>query len=152
VKPVNILLGIAAVLAIVFVLINRQALGAPVEVSFGFARVSTSLGLILLALAIVLLAVFLALVLRMQLRLLGLHRQHSAELRTHRELAENAEASRITELREYLKQELAALTEAQRLSEQRLHEEIQATGNSLSACIGEIDERLERQWPRSDPP
>jgi DNA anti-recombination protein RmuC len=78
---------------------------------------------------------------------LAAHRRHAAELRSQRELADNAEGSRFNELRQYLQQELAALREQQRLSEQHLHEELAATANSLSACVGEIDERLERHFP-----
>jgi hypothetical protein len=59
----------------------------------------------------------------------------------------NAEVSRFTELRQYLEQELAALKQAQRESEQRLRDEMQNTVNTLSACVGELDDRLERQFP-----
>jgi DNA anti-recombination protein RmuC len=118
VRPANLLIAIVAVLAIVFVIINWNMLGTPTAVSFGFAHVSVPA-----------------------------HRHHTAELRSQRELVENAEASRLTELRQYLQQELAALREQQRQSEQRLHDELVTTANSLSACVGEIDERLERHFP-----
>jgi DNA anti-recombination protein RmuC len=144
VKPVNVLIGIVAVLALLFLILNW---GTLIPISFGFARVTAPLGLVLLALLLLLAAVFFGLLLTLQLRLAAAHRRHSAELRSHRELADNAEASRYTELRQYLQQQLDALSEAQRLAEQRLHAEIQTTSNTLSACIGEIDERLERQWP-----
>jgi uncharacterized integral membrane protein len=146
-KPANVLTVIVAVLAIAFVILNWSTLGAPQQLSFGFTRVSVPLGLVLLGFTLVLLAVFLGLLLSMQIRLLSAHRRHTAELKTHRELADNAEASRLTELRQYLQQELASLKEAQRLSEQRLREELLATSNSLAASVGEIDERLERHFP-----
>ena len=82
------------------------------------------LGLVLLGLAVVLIAVFFGLLLSVQFRLLATHRRHSAELRAQRELVDNAEASRFTELRQYLNQELAALAATQQLSEQHLREEI----------------------------
>jgi uncharacterized integral membrane protein len=147
VKPVNLLIWIVAALSIAFVIINWGMLVAPIQASFGFTRVSVPLGVVLLGLAIVLIAVFFGLLLTVQFRLMAMHRRHSAELRTQRELVENAEASRFTELRQYLQQELVSLREAQRASEQRLREEILATSNTLAACVGEIDERLERQWP-----
>ena len=146
-KPANVLLWIPAALAIVFVIINWGMLSAPLPTSFGFTRVSMPLGLILLALALVLMAVFFGLLLTVQFRLVAIHRRHAAELRSHRELAENAEASRFTLLQQYLQTELASLKESQRASEQRMHEEILAMSNTVAACIGEIDERLERQWP-----
>jgi hypothetical protein len=147
VKPANLLIAIAAILAIVFVSINWSMLGTSIAVSFGFTRVSVPLGLVLLGFTLLLTAVFFGLALRVQLRLLAAHRRHEGELRSQRELADNAEASRLTELRQYLQQELAALREQQRQSEQRLHDELLATGNSLSASVGEIDERLERHFP-----
>jgi hypothetical protein len=136
-----------AALAVAFVILNWGTLSAPIQTSFGFTHVSMPLGMILLALALVLMAVFFGLLLRVQIKLVAIHRRHAAELRTHRELAETAEGSRFTELRQYLQTELASLREAQRASEQRMHEEILAMSNTVAACIGEIDERLERQWP-----
>jgi len=146
-KPANVLIWIVAVLAIVFVLINRLMLSTPMQVSFAFTSLSVPLWVVLLGLAIALSAVFFGLLFASQVRLVATHRRHAAELRTQRELVENAEASRFTELRQYLAVELASLREAQRASNERLHEEILAANNSLAACIGEIDERLERHWP-----
>jgi hypothetical protein len=109
--------------------------------------VSVSLGSLLLVFTLLLGSAFAALLVSVQYRHLSLHRRHSAELRSHRELADNAEISRFTELRQYLQQELAELKETQRQSEQRLRDDMQATQNSLSASLGEIDERLERHFP-----
>ena len=146
-KPLNVLIWIVAVLAIVFVIINWTTFGAPIQVSFGFARVSAPLGLVLLGLVLALTAAFFALLLAVQLRVVATQRRHSAELRAQRELVDKAEASRFTELRQYLELELGTLREEQRACDQRVREELQAMTNTLSACIGEIDERLERQWP-----
>jgi biopolymer transport protein ExbB/TolQ len=109
--------------------------------------VNVSLGSLLLVFTLLLGSAFAALLAGVQFRHLSLHRRHSAELRSHRELADNAEISRFTELRQYLQQELAEIKEAQRQSEQRLRDDMQATQNSLSASVGEIDERLERHFP-----
>jgi len=144
VKPVPVLIWVVAALALLFMILNWNT---PVSISFGLGRAAASLGVVLLVLIIALGAVFCGLLLAVQLRLMAAHRRHSDELRSQRELVDNAEASRYTELRQYLQQQLAALAESQRLTEQRLQEEIHSTGNTLSACIGEIDERLERQWP-----
>lgn len=146
-KPVNLLLGIVALLLVAFTIINWRTLGTPIAVSFGFAQVTLPLGLVLLGVTLLLIAAFFGALLRVQLKVLGAHRRHAAELRSQRDLVENAEASRFTELRQYLQQELAALREQQRQSEQRLHDEIVTTGNTLSACVGEVDERLERHFP-----
>jgi hypothetical protein len=147
VRPAGAAIALVALLAVVLVVLNWGVLGTPTGISFGFAHVTVPLGLVLLGFALLLLALFFGLLLRVQLRILATHRRHSAELREHRLLVENAEASRYTELRLYLQQELAALREQQRLSEQSLQEQLVSSVNSLSACIGEIDERLERHFP-----
>ncbi|HEY6452712.1 MAG TPA: hypothetical protein VIX87_08950 [Steroidobacteraceae bacterium] len=149
-KPVNVLIWIVVVLAIVFVIINWATFGSPIQVSFGFARVSAPLGLVLLGLVLALTAAFVALLLAVQLRVVATQRRHSAELRAQRELVDKAEASRFTELRQYLERELDALREEQRACDQRVRDELLTATNTLSACIGQIDERLERQWPSAD--
>ena len=59
VKPANLLMAIVALLAIVFVIMNRvKTPGAPTPVSFGFAHVSVPLGLVLLGFTLLLIAVF----------------------------------------------------------------------------------------------
>ena len=92
-------------------------------------------------------AVLLAYALKLQVNALSDSRRQSEELRRQRELADQAEASRFTELRQYLEAELAAIRQAQQHSEQRLRDELTTSTNTLSACIGEVDERLERQSP-----
>ncbi len=104
VKPAYVLIVAIAVIILLFVALNWQLLGTPLTVSFGIARPTMPLGLLLLGFTLVLAALCLLSLLRVQLRMVSLHRQHAAELRTHRELAENAEASRLQELRQYLQQ------------------------------------------------
>jgi uncharacterized integral membrane protein len=138
---------VVAALVIAFVMINWGMLVTPIQVSFGFTRVSTPLGLVLLSLTAALTAAFVGLLLSVQSKALATHRRHSTELFAQRELVDKAEASRFTELQRYLEHELASLRDAQRASEQRVREELLAMSNTLAACIGEVDERLERQWP-----
>jgi hypothetical protein len=147
IKPVNVFMWVVAALVIAFVMINWGMLVTPIQVSFGFTRVSIPLGLVLLSLTAALTAAFVGLLLSVQSKALATHRRHSTELLAQRELVDKAEASRFTELQRYLEQELASLIDAQRASEQRVREEILAMSNTLAACIGEVDERLERQWP-----
>lgn len=146
-KPVHVILIVLAAIALLFVILNWQLLGTPITVSFGFARPTVPLGLVLLGMALLVVATFLLALLRLQLQLVSMHRRHAAELRSHRELAEQAENSRIHELRQYLEQEISALRQEQRHIEERLQESITTSGNALSACVGEIDERLERHFP-----
>ncbi len=147
VRPAGAAIALLALVVVVLVVLNWSVLGTATAISFGFAHVTVPLGLALLGFVLLLLAVFFSLLLRVQMRIVATHRRHNSELREQRQLVENAEASRYTELRQFLQQELAALREQQRLSEQRLHDELVSTANSLSACVGEIDERLERHFP-----
>jgi hypothetical protein len=83
-------------------------------------------------------------------------RRISREAAEQRQLADKAEASRFTELKEYLRTELARLEERQQAHTTMLQQQLERTqiemarlfeqtGNSLSASLGEIEDRLERQ-------
>jgi hypothetical protein len=146
-KSINLLVLAVTAFLLVLGAINRAILITPIVVSFGVTRLSVPLGLMLLGLAGVLTAVFIVYLLKIQLSALAASRKHAGELRTQRELADAAEVSRYTELRRYLEQQFESLCGEQRTAVQRLREELTAMTNSLAACIGEIDERLDRQWP-----
>jgi uncharacterized integral membrane protein len=63
IKPVNVFMWVVAALVIAFVMINWGMLVTPIQVSFGFTRVSTPLGLVLLSLTAALTAAFVGLLL-----------------------------------------------------------------------------------------
>jgi hypothetical protein len=65
-------------------------------------------------------------------------RRHGRKLQASRDLADQAEASRFTELRGFLNTELAMQT---RLNAD-LRSAIEQAGNTLSAYIGELEDRL----------
>jgi uncharacterized protein involved in copper resistance len=78
------------------------------------------------------------------------------ELQAQRDLADKAEASRFTELRSFMSAELLRVSQAhddlrgllvQRLDqmEQRQRVGLEETANSLSAYIGEMEDRFERR-------
>jgi hypothetical protein len=82
-------------------------------------------------------------------------RRHTRELQTQRELADKAEASRFTELRSFLEAELHKLAEQSGGSQatmvtklDHVQEDLRAlitqTENSLSAYIGELEDRIQR--------
>jgi uncharacterized integral membrane protein len=140
---VIIVLGLLAIFAIV----NWGTFITPTRLSLVVTSVEAPLGLVMLGFTAVLAAVLLAYALKVQINALSDTRRQSEELRRQRELADQAEASRFTELRQYLEQELASVKQAQQDSEQRLRDELATSTNTLAACIGEVDERLERQSP-----
>ena len=119
------LLLLFAVIAL-FAVLNWSAFMAPTAISLGVATVQAPLGLILLAFIALLAAVFLGYLVYLQTTFLMEARRNARELQAQRELADQAEASRFTELREHLD---TRLTEIE---------------SSLSAQLGEMRERLER--------
>jgi len=140
---VVIVLGLLAI----FTVVNWGTFITPTHLSLVVTSVEAPLGLVMLGFTAVLAAVLLAYALKVQINALSDARRQSEELRRQRELADQAEASRFTELRQYLEQELASVKQAQQDSEQRFRDELATSTNTLAACIGEVDERLERQSP-----
>jgi uncharacterized integral membrane protein len=109
-----------------FAVLNWGAFLAPTTLSFGVAQVQAPLGLIMLGLLAVLTALFLLYVVYLQTTVILEWRRREKELQASRELADQAEASRLTELRAHLD---SRLTEIE---------------NSLSAQLGEMRDRHER--------
>jgi len=140
------ILVLLALLA-VFAVVNWGTFISPTELSLVFTRVEAPLGLIMLGFTALLTVVFLGYVMFVQMSALSASRKHSEELRHQRELADRAEASRFTELRQFLAGELEGLRQSQLDSEGRLRDELASTANSLAASIGELDERVERMAP-----
>ena len=140
---VVIVLGLLAI----FTIVNWGTFITPTHLSLVVTSVEAPLGLVMLGFTAVLAAVLLAYALKVQINALSDARRQTEELRRQRELADQAEASRFTELRQYLEQELASVKQAQQDSEQRFRDELATSTNTLAACIGEVDERLERQSP-----
>src|SRR5262245_62557041 len=103
---------------------------------------------------------FLAFVVYLQASTAREARRLAKELHSQRELADRAEASRFTELRSFVAQELTALrafnadADAKLVSrvdaaEQALRTDIEHAGNTLAAYIGELEHRLGS--PTTDP-
>jgi uncharacterized integral membrane protein len=150
-------LSIVVVLALLigFAAINWSAFTTPMQLSLLFATVQAPLGVIMLAVTAVLTLLFLLFVVTMQTSIMLESRRNARELQAQRELADRAEASRFTDLRTYLEKELASLRVAMEasatdvgarigLAERTLRDEVEQSANSLSAYIGELEERLEQ--------
>lgn len=138
-----LLLGLLGVFAIV----NWGVFITPTRLSLVVTSVDAPLGLVMLGFTAVLVAVLLAYTLKVQFSALAEGRRQAEELRRQRDLADKAEASRFTDLRRFVEQEMAGLKQFQQQSELRLREDLADVANSLAASIGEVDERLERQSP-----
>jgi uncharacterized integral membrane protein len=148
---VLLVLGVMAV----FAAVNWSSFMAPTTLSLLFATIQAPLGLILLGFTALLTALFLLFIAYLQASLLMDTRHHARELQAQRTLADQAEASRIAELRSYLEAGLPKLSEE--IAESRgavetrldrldrdLRSVVEQAGNTLAAYIGELEDRLER--------
>lgn len=127
--------AILVVLALVVALVglNWAAMTAPVGLSVGPTTLELPLGLTLLVLMSVLVALVAAYAVYLQGSALMEARRMSKEMLASRDLADKAEASRFTELRQFLDQ-----------MEARQRTVIEQTGNSLAASVGELEDKVER--------
>lgn len=147
---------------VIFAALNWSAILEPTPVSLIFTTIQAPLGLILLAITALLAVFFLAFLVYIQSAMMMERQRLMRDLEAQRELANQAESSRFTELRSYLENELQQISRrhqdsqnvlAARITqlEQSLNNTIEQTGNSLSAYIGELEDRLENgSKPRLD--
>lgn len=157
------LLVLVAVLAM-FTVLNWAAFTTPTTLSLVFATVQAPLGLLMLVVTGILAAMFLLYVVYLQSTVILEARKSARELQVQRQLADEAEASRFTELRAFLESRLlkleADVAQSQSAAQSgldRLATDVQATieqtGTVLTAYIGEIEDRLERKiGPRANTP
>ena len=153
VRTLFLLVVVAAITA--FAALNWSAFMTPTTLSLGVAAVQAPLGLVMLGLLACLTALFLVFVVYLQASVLFDARRHARELQVNRELADQAEASRFTELRGFLEAELkrqagldaesraAVLARLDQL-DRDLRSAVEQSGNTLAAYIGELEDRLEK--------
>lgn len=152
----NVVLLVVFGLLTLFVVFNWGAITAPTSLSLGIADVQAPLGLVLLGFVLLLTLLFLLFALYLRTSVLMESHRHGKELKAQRQLADQAEASRFTELRNYLAGEVAGLKQAQEATrsevlgrldrlEEGLRDAVEQSGTSLSAYIGELEDRVERQ-------
>lgn len=155
-KFLNVLLLIILVTLAIFAARNWGAITAPTSLSLLVTDIQAPLGLILLSVTGILALLFLGFVVYMQSSTIMLRQRLARELETQRALADKAEVSRFTELRTYLETELQLLntrnTQIHQQMETRLAESemavkavVEETGRTLSAYIGELEDRLEKK-------
>lgn len=161
IRTLFLLIILSAIAA--FAALNWSVFITPTTLFLGFVTVQAPLGLIMLGLLILLTVFFLIFVVYQQTSALFDTRRHSRELQANRELADKAEASRFTELRIFLDMELkrqagldaesraAVLARLDQLDHD-LRLAIDQSGTTLSAYLGELEDRLERAVHGQVPP
>ena len=134
-----VLLLVAGLLAL-----NWPAITMPAKFNLLLTTIDAPVGLVMLAALALIVVSFGAYIVYSQGGNLLAARRHAGELRTQRALAEQAETSRLSELRELIRGEFAHLDERLTHAESGLRTEIRDAGNALAATIGELDDRLRR--------
>ena len=148
----RLLLWIVLALLAFFGFMNWPVLNAPVPLWLGVTTITAPLGTVML----VLFGGFVVLMLIEQSAALAETRRYARDLDAQRRLADQAEASRFTELRTYLSGELAqsqqrlvdmqgALIARVDQLERSLRMALDQQANSLAAIIGELDDRIEQR-------
>lgn len=151
----TVALAVLLALLALFAMLNWAAFMAPTALTLGFADVNAPLGLVMLVATGVVSAAFLLYILFQQGAMLLEARRTATELKDQRALADQAEASRFTELRTYLEAELRKL-EAQGSTAQQallagtetlaqgLQHKLDESSRSVAAHLGEIEDKLDR--------
>lgn len=156
----SLLLLIFAVALAAFAVVNWGLITQPTELSLLVSSVHAPLGVVLLGFMLVLAAIFIAVVASMQTTLLMEGRRHTKELAAQRELANKAEASRFTELKTFIAEELVRLSRERVEGAQQLQtrlDGLQATlmqrvdeqANSLAASLGQLEDHVRSVVARS---
>jgi uncharacterized integral membrane protein len=138
----NLILLVVLALVALFLAINWSAVTATAKFTLLLTSFEAPIGLVMLALIVVLVAAFAAYLLLAQGAILLDARRHAKELQAQRSLADRAEGSRVAEVRDLLRDELARLDARLTEHEERLQTELREGVNSLAATIGELDDRL----------
>lgn len=154
-KHHNLALLLVLISVVVFAMLNWGVFITPTELSLGFTSVKMPLGLVMLGLLGFVSLLFLMYVVYLQASALVETRRQGRESRANRELADQAESSRFTELRTFLDEALAKQAQLQEESRDELLARVnqlsvelrtlvEQTGNSLAASIGEMEDRLDK--------
>lgn len=150
----RIVFPVAAILLLAgFTALNWPEFVRPVPLSFGFAIVQAPLGLILFTLMTLVLIAFAISSAYFQRRNLLAEREYQRDLKTQRELADKAEASRFFELREHIDTHVresrdrettasAAMERMMVTSHHDVQSKLQALNDTLNRRMGEVDARL----------
>ena len=160
-RPRLVILLVAILAVAGFAALNWSEFLRPIPLSFGLVVAEAPLGLILLGLLGLALLAFLISNATHRTHNLLESRDHTKALQAQRDLAERAEASRFTDLRQHLDTQLRenrqreALAEAEFVkavtqSHRDLHDQIEQMNRALTARLGDIESRMNaRQEPTS---
>ena len=154
-RAFSLTLVLAFVLLAAFATLNWVAIAAPSTLSLGFVEVSAPLGMVMLIFTAAISGLFVIYIVLLQAGVILEARRLTKEVKAQRELADTAEASRFTELRTVLEGEMRRI-EAQgaasnrefgariEQSERGMQDKLAEATGTLSAHLGEIEDKLDR--------
>lgn len=129
---------IALLIFVAFIVyLNWPAMTAPTTLSLLVADIEAPLGMLMLAMVVLMTFVFLSVIVMMQIGFNAERQRLTKALEAQRLHANEAETSRIHALREFLQ-----------TSFEHINTTIEESSNSLSASIGEFEDRLERKMDK----
>jgi uncharacterized integral membrane protein len=152
----TVLLTLVLLAIVLFAALNWTVFTAPATLSLLVATVEAPLGVIMLGLLVLLSGVFMIFAAYLQTSTLLEARQQTRALEAQRKLADQAEGSRITELQNLLNSALLKLEQQSLESrqvnsaridqlEQNLRSALAQEGTTLSAYIGQLEDKLDRR-------
>lgn len=154
-RAFSLTLILAYVLMAAFAILNWTAMAAPSTLSLGLTDVSAPLGMVMLVFTAAISGLFVVYIVLLQAGVILEARRLTKEVKTQRELADTAEASRFTELRNLLEAELRKI-ESQgaashrefgawiEQSERGIQDKLAEATRTLLASLGEIEDKLDR--------
>ena len=157
------LLVVAILLVAGFAALNWSEIVRPTPLSFGLMVMDAPLGLILLAMLGLTLVLFLAASAAMRTQSLLDYRTHQKTLEAQRDLADKAEASRFTDLRQHLDTHLKEMRERDAIatsefdkamlqSRREVQTQMEQMNRMLSARLNEMEQRLAGRAAMPMPP
>ncbi|GEM83469.1 DNA cytosine methyltransferase [Meiothermus hypogaeus] len=156
----NVFLLVLIILMAVFAWRNWAVFSEEKTLSLIFTQITAPFGIVMLSIMAVLVVVYFMYTVGLETAALLEVKKYARELLSARKLADEAEASRFSELKKWLEGELEAikaqspagleakleaLVERIDRVEHELREDIEKAGNTLAAYIGELEDQLTGQ-------
>ena len=145
----TVLLIIVVVTTAAFLFINWRVFSAASNWNFLIGTIEMPIGVVMLGLlAVVILAFAIYVGIWQGTRLMDYRRQ-SKEMQAQRTLADDAEASRFTQLSTLMRDEMSKLEKRLETALDALRGDVRDTENSIAATLAEMDDRLQRATNRN---
>lgn len=125
-----------------FAALNWSTMMTEVSLDLLLATVQAPMGGVMLLMLIAVALVFSVNMMVWQASILAENRQHAKELQQQRMLADQAEASRFTELNSTMRDQFLRLSERIDHTEGAIRADIAESGNATLATLAELDDRL----------